>query len=452
MGRVSSSPTASSSAGTPTSIRGDAIEPPRHIGVLDASSIFVGIVLGSGIFVAPALVAGAAPGGWGAAALWAIGGVAAAAGAFCYAECASRVPREGGFFAFYREAYGEAPAFVAAWAGIFVTYPVSIAAIALIGGGYLAELAGLEGRPRGIAIAAILAAAAINVAGLRTGPRAQRLLTLLKAGALLLLCVAAALAPRVPEEAPVAADGPGAPVGLLAAMAVVLFTYDGWSDVTLVAGEIRDPRRDLGRAVVLGIGTLVVLYAVVQASVLALLPVERAAASDRVVAAAVEAGLGDGWGRAVSTVVVLSTFGSVAAIVLVVARLVFAMARRGALPGFLGSLDPRFGTPARATAAVAAISSVYVLVAGFRDLVAYFTFAVWIFYGLTAVAVFRLRRMRVGEETAWRAPGGALAPAVVLTVGAAMTGGLFLQDPVRSLVGLAVLASGFLVLAFRRGK
>ena len=417
--------------------------PLRHLGVVDAAAIFGGIVLGSGIFVAPAAVASAAPGAAAAAAFWILGAVAAACGAFCYAECASRMPRDGGFFVFYREVYGEPVAFVAAWAAVLVTYPASVAAIARIGAEYLSELAGWSGRDAWLAAAGLALAALLNAWGLRAGPRAQRVLTASKASALALLCLAAAVAGSAP--APPAAPGPSAATGLgwMGALAVVLFTYDGWSDVTLVAGEIRDPRRDLGRAVLLAVSGLAALSALVQVSILTLLPPGRAAASGRVVAEAVEAGLGAGWGDAVSSVVVLCTFGSVTAIVLVVSRLVWAMACEGALPRALARIDPSRGTPVPATFAAAAVAAVYAAFAGFQALVETFTFTVWIFYSLTAVAVIVLRRRRVGEATAWRAPLGWAPPAVVVLVGVVMTVGLFRREPVRSSVGLALLAAGF---------
>jgi APA family basic amino acid/polyamine antiporter len=171
-----------------------------------------------------------------------------------------------------------------------------------------------------------------------------------------------------------------------------------------------------------------------------------------VVAEAVEAGLGSGWGDAVSTVVVVSTFGSAAAIVLVVSRLVWAMGGAGALPRGLAAIDPRRGTPVRATFAVAAVSAVYAAAAGFQALVETFTFTVWIFYSLTAVAVVVLRRRGVGEANAWRAPGGVLAPAVVVLVGGVMTAGLFARDPLRSAAGLALLAGGYVCWGFMRRR
>lgn len=424
----------------------------RHLGVVDAASIFVGIVLGSGIFVAPAAVAAAFPSWTAAALVWAAGAVVAACGAFTYAECASRLPRSGGFFVFYREVYGEALAFVGGWVALLVTYPASVAAIALIHARYLREAVGPVLPEGALAALALVLAALLNAAGLRTGPRTQRTLTAAKVAALAALCVGAAVFGGAPSAAPApsSTEALGLPA-ILGALLVVMWTYDGWSDITLVAGEIRDPRRNIGRAVAIGVGVLVLLYAGVQMAVLSVLPAERAAASSGVVAEAVAASLGPAAGRVVAVLVVVTTFGSIHAILLAVSRLGFAMARAGVFPAAFGAVHPRWGTPARATAAIAASTLAYVASSSFRDLLGYFTFAVWIFYGLSATALLLLRRRGIGDDRAWRAPGGILPPIVVIGVGLAMTVGLVVESPRSAAVGAAVLLVGFPVWAAWRG-
>jgi amino acid transporter len=279
-------------------------------------------------------------------------------------------------------------------------------------------------------------------------------LTAAKVGALGALCLAALCAPRAavwarePLEPSALLAGGGA---LVAALVALLWTYDGWSDVTLVAGEIRDPGRNLGRAVLYGTAILVVLYATVQVAVGTLLPNELAARSERVVAEAVAVGLGAGTGRIVSILVLVCTFGSIGGIVLAASRLGFAMARDGAFLRWFGAVHPRFATPARASWALCGASVFYVFAAEFRNLLNYFSFTVWIFYGLTAIALVLLRRRKVGEGTAYRAPGGLLAPGIVLLTAGAMTSGLAAEDPRGALYGLAMLGAGFAVyLAWRR--
>jgi hypothetical protein len=194
---------------------------------------------------------------------------------------------------------------------------------------------------------------------------------------------------------------------------IMLFAYDGWSDVTLVAGEVKNPGRNIGRAVLLGTLILTVLYGLTQVAVMTALPGGRAADSAQPVTAAVEATLGSAAGRGVSALVVVATFGSISGTVLTVSRLGFAMAGSGAFFRGLATLHPRWGTPARATSALAAASVAYVFLASFRNILALFTFSVWIFYGITAVGLLILRRRGVGEPVAWRAPLGWVPPAVL---------------------------------------
>jgi APA family basic amino acid/polyamine antiporter len=232
-------------------------------------------------------------------------------------------------------------------------------------------------------------------------------------------------------------------LGWLAAVMILLWTYDGWSDVTLVAGEVVDPGRNIGRAVLLGTGVLALVYALTHVAVVAVLGPGRAAASTQPVADAVEAIWGVSAGRAVSGLVVLSTFGAIVGTVFTVSRLGHAMARRGAFFRALAPLHPRWGTPARATAALTGAAVVYVTVASFRGVLAFFTFSVWIFYGITAVGLLILRRRGVGEPVPWRAPLGWLPPLVVLGVGSMMTLQLVLNDPLHALAGAAVIGAAF---------
>jgi len=419
----------------------------RQLGLVDAVAIFVGIILGSGIFVAPSAVARAAPGMLSAISIWIVAGLVAACGAFCYAECGARLPRTGGFYVFYREVYGDAVAFVGGWAALLITYPASIAAIADIFSRYLREVFPVlpeEGRP--FAAGAVVLAGVLNALGVRSGAWAQRILTTGKVLALATLCLAAVLAPghAVEDRAPVdlfemTTDF----AALLVALMVVLWTYDGWSDVTLVSGELRRPGRNLGRAVVLGIVVLVVLYASIQLAVLTLLPPEQAAESERVVSDAVQVGLGDGFGRFVALLIVVSTMGSINGIVLTASRLGYAMARDGVFLRWFGRVDPRWETPARSLGLLVVATLVYTATSSFDNLLTLFSFSVWIFYALTAVALIILRRRRVGEPLEWRAPGGWLAPAVLLLVAAAMTSGLTVQNPGTAIQGIGLLAAGF---------
>lgn len=418
----------------------------RQLSVVDAVAVLVGIVIGSGIFVTPAAVTAATRSPLGAAGLWILGGIVATCGGLCYAECGARLPEAGGFFVFCREAFGDSVAFVAGWAALLVTYPSSVAAIAHVFADYLAELVpGLEPRTAAVAVALVLVAGTLNALGVRLGAWTQRILTGTKIVALAALCVAALVGAPAAAVAAIAPEGPG---GMTAALLVgaavgIMFTFDGWTDTPLLGGELRDPGRTLGRTIAVGMSIVIVLYACVQVAVDRLLPQDVAASSSRVVADAVEAGLGTGTGRLVALLIVVSTAGSVNAIILTSSRIPFAMARASAFPAWFGTVNPRTFTPIRSVLVLVAITTAYALVGSFGSLVACFTFTVWIFYAMAAVALLRLRRRGVGEPLDWRAPLGVLPPVVVMLTAVFMTTGLVLHDPGNSLIGFVILLLGF---------
>jgi APA family basic amino acid/polyamine antiporter len=423
----------------------------RQLGLIDVSAIFVGIIIGSGIFTTPSYVAGAAPGILSASILWIIGGAIAACGAFCYAECASRMPHTGGFYVYFREVYGEGAAFVGGWSAILVTYPVSIAFTALVAARYFAEVVpATKGLEVGCAAVAVMIAGLLNAFGIRLGAIAQRALTGSKVAALAILCLAALIAGGAAERSasPVELNSDFGVV--LGALVGVLFTYDGWSDVTMIAGEVKDPAKNLGRAVLLGIGLLVGLYVLVQVSVLTLLSPEQAAHSGGVLAEAVRAGVGSVSARTIALLVLISTMGSITGVVLAASRLGFAVLRDQPGLSWLARVHAATGAPIYAISAIVGASIAYVMVASLRDLINLFSFTVWLFYGMTAVALLVLRKRNIGDPEGWRAPLGPIPPVVVLATGVLMAIGQIRENPVRSLIGLSLLLAGVPVFLIKQ--
>ncbi len=408
----------------------------RQLNVTDAIAIFVGIILGSGVFVAPAQVIGAAPAPLAAVGLWLAGAVIAACGAFTYAECGARLPSNGGFYVYYRAVYGEPLAFVGGWSATFVTYPASTAAIALLGAQYGGVIApALADKTRWVATAAVLATGLLNWAGVRTGATAQRVLTAFKVATVLGVCGAALFAKPadVVESLPPAASLAVA----LTAMVSVLWSYDGWSDVTLITGELEQPERNLGKAVAIGVVTLFIVYVLVQLSVMTLLPAAVAAASPSVLADAVQVALGAGAASLLAAIVCVSTFGSVNGIVLTASRLGHAMSVDGVIPPWFARLHPARGTPGRTIAVMVACTIVYVWASDFRGLLEFFGQTIWLFYGLTAVSALVLRRR--GPVAGFRAPW--FAPWVVVATALAMSIGLAVANPKRFFIGVALVSA-----------
>lgn len=428
----------------------------RTLSLTDAVSMVVGIILGSGIFVAPAAVAALAPNLFAAAGLWALGAFIAGCGAMCYAECGARLPHDGGFFVFFERAFGWRLAFVAGWAALLISYPTSLAGVTQLGVGYLpAAWPALAGHKTQVALGLITTAAALNGAGVALGALAQRALTIAKLLAIVgvvgtalwvTLCgrrlLELGLAPGLDE--PGAMVHPTTWLGLLLqALATLMWTYDGWTDITMVAGEVQEPQRNLSRAVVLSLVVLCAVYAATQAAVMLILGPVEAAASDQVMALALHRALGPLGGRAVAWLVLLTTAGSVHGLTFATSRLAYAMARRGAIPAYFAHVTANTQTPMRAVGAVWLLACADLLAGDFATLLEIFALVIWLFYAATGVALLRLRRQGVGEPLHGHGFNTLLAPAVLLAAAAAMTGLQVAQAPQRAAAACALLAAAY---------
>lgn len=426
----------------------------RSLGLVDAVSMVVGIILGTGIFVAPASVARIAPSPLAAAGLWGVGAAVAACGALCYAECGIRLPHDGGFFVFFRYAFGWRWAFVAGWAALLISYPTSLAGVAVLGARYLGAFSPTLGaHPAAGALAAITVAAGLNAFGLDLGRWAQRLLTCAKLLAIVSVLLAAGWAAWTLPAPTVLAAADAAPTSgnagaLLQALAILMWTYDGWTDITMVAGEVREPGKNLVRAVLLSLLVLFGVYAAVQVAVMLILG-PAAAHSEQVLAAALAHAFGDTGGRALAVLVMLTALGSVHGVLFATSRLAWAMAAQGAVARRLARLSPRTGVPTRAVWGVWALSCLYVCGGDFTELLEVFALVIWLFYGATGVALLRLRARGVGGEVHGMGLNTRVAPAVLLCAAAAMTGLQVADSPLRALGVLASLAVARLALAGR---
>ena len=409
----------------------------------------VGIILGSGIFVAPAAVMAVAPQAWQGALVWFAGGGIALCGAFCYAECAVRMPCDGGFFVYYERAFGPAWARVAGWAAWLVTYPASLCAMAWIAASYLHGLFPNVSWPAQHWAAVLLTTTTLMVAlGVRFGAWLQRVLTSSKVLAILAVVGCAlvwrlsggardtAFETSLPHDLELLAWSPSL---ILTAFATLMWTFDGWSDITMLTGEIQRPERNLARAALWGVMVPATCYALLQVAVTMLLPAAVGMRSEHILSDAL-AHLGSGWGgQFLAALAIVSALGALHGVFSACSRLGWAMGKAGQLPAYFGHRNTRFDTPVRALLVPWVMSLIYLYTNNFSDLIGYFAFGVWLYYASTAAALLKLRRMRVGEPVGWQAPGGVLAPAVVLLVASVMTALQIQQRPWRTLAGLGLV-------------
>ncbi len=460
---------------------------PRVLGPTAALCVVVGSVIGSGIFIVPASVAQNVPFLGGIAIVWIVGGLFSMAGALTLAELGTMLPSAGGPYVYLREAFGRLPAFLFGWTELLVIRTGSIATLASAFGLYFALVVPAPWGLRPLAwqtaaaVAATLMLAAVNVIGTTVGGRVQVVGTALKVGALATMIVLPFAMGQVnpglltPIWAPAVDRGIFA--GMMAAMVSVLWAYDGWVNAAALAEEIRDPGRNIPRALILGMVALIALYLGMTLVYHMVLPLGEVSAgssvkgSPRIVAADYFDHLLGPWGLVlIALIVMASTFISLNGNALSGPRAYFAMARDGLFPAGLCRVHPRFETPANAILAQAAWSVVLMVVgtaliltdppaAGlpgplltawkklhvtplYDVLLTYVIFGGTIFYTLAIASVFVLRVRRPELPRPYKTWGYPVTPIVYTLAALLLLGTMLWNSPGESLAGLAIIAAG----------
>jgi APA family basic amino acid/polyamine antiporter len=374
-------------------------ELPRRLGLFSAIAVLVGSTIGSGIFRSPAVIADRLPGPLPMLSVWVAGGLLALCGALTLAEVAGAYPRTGGLFVFIREGWGRLPAFLFGWAELVLIRAASLGAISTTFAEYFFRAIGREPSAAPydayvhyLAAIAIIVTAAFNYVGVRWGALVQNLTTLAKYGGLLFI-VLFALAVGLPEGA--------ANFGL--ALVSVLWAFDGWADLSFVAGEVKDPRRNVPRALILGVTSVIVIYLLANVAYLAIFPVEQLRQSPRIAADVAMQLIGTAGVVFVGVTVMLSTFGTLNGTLLTSPRIFFAMADDGLFFRKVAAVHPRYETPYVAIAMTAALGVIFVLFRTFEQLADTFVTAIVPFYALAVASVFTLRK-RANWDPPFRTP------------------------------------------------
>lgn len=380
--------------------------PRRVLTLLDCTCLIVGIIVGAGIYQTMPDVARGAGSGAALLAIWALGGLLSLCGALGYAELAAALPRAGGDVVYLGRAYGPWAGFLFGWMQSLIVRPGDIAVMAFAFATYARAALG-PGAPdlRVLAAAAVVGLTVANLLGVRAGKWTQNVLTIVKVGGLLAVIAVAALAGAGRPDAAIAADPPPGALPLRIALILVLFTYGGWNEMAYVAAEVRDPRRNLLRAVVLGTVAVSVLYLAANAACLRSLGFAGLAASSAPAADAVAAVLPGHGGQLVAWLVAVSALGAVGGLVFAGARIAYALGHEHEGLRGLGGWSSRLDAPVAALALQAVIALVLVAVLGsFVETLLYTAAAVYLFYFATSVAVIVLRRREPHLPRPFRVP------------------------------------------------
>jgi amino acid transporter len=428
--------------------------PERKLGLIDSTSLIVGIIVGAGIYQVAPDVARGAGGWWAVLGLWVAGGLISLFGAFGYAELGAALPQAGGDYVYLNRAYGPWAGFLFGWMQTIVVRPGDIAGMAFAFATYAQVVWNPwpEGTwPSSGQIYACLAVGAltlINLTGVREGAWTQNLLTAVKIGGLLLVLGLAVAVP--PGRAPEAEfDSLPARVALI----LVLFTYGGWNEMAYVAAEVRNPRRNIARALVLGTVSVTVLYLLANGAFLHTLGYAGLATSDAVAADSVAQALPTIGGAVVAALVCLSALGAVNGLIFTGARISYAMGREHAAFRPLGRWSGRTGTPVPALLLQGAIAIALILALGsFLNAIVYTAAAVYIFYAATSIAVFVLRRREPGLDRPFRVPLYPWTTLLFCAICIVLVHGAIVYKPAISALALLFVAAGLPIYAWSRSR
>jgi APA family basic amino acid/polyamine antiporter len=424
----------------------------RRLGLFDATMLVMGGIVGSGIFInpyvvalqvhTPSLILGA----------WIFGGVIGIGGAFIWAELAATLPEVGGQYAYLREAYHPAVAFLYGWVLLLVIQTGGMAAVSITFARYFVELTGLQLPDWIIATAALAVLTLINCLGVKTGGRTQSGLMVMKIAAIATLVIAGAVLAGHHITVTTPAESHSSLTSFGAAMVPVLFAYGGWQTANFLAAEVKEPKKNLPRGLLLGVLGVVVLYIAVNWVCLRALGPQGLAATSTPATAVMRLALGQRGATFIAAAVAISTLGFLSQSILTAPRVYFAMAEDGLFFHAVAWLDPRTRVPVVAIVLQSVWTIVIALSGRYEQILNYVIAMDFLFFGLTATTIFVFRRRAaLGEmsaTTGYRMPGHPLSTAVFVAICWWVVGNTIYRYPQNSLIGFALLLAGIPVYWF----
>jgi APA family basic amino acid/polyamine antiporter len=413
----------------------------RRLGLFDATMLVMGGIIGSGIFVNPAVVATSVHTPLLIVGVWLIGGAIAIAGAFVYAELAARRPEVGGQYAYLRDAWGPMPAFLYGWSLLLVIQSGGMAAVAITFARYFHELTGLA-VPDGAVAAAVLALlTAINCLGVKAGSNVQSTLMVLKIAAIgaLILC---GLLIAGPYQSPPRPAEDIVPLGLLAALTPVMFAYGGWQTASFVAAEMRDPRRDLARGLLFGVIGVVALYTAVALTCVLVLGPHGLAETKTPASAVMRLALGDTGGTLIALGIAISALGFLSQSMLTAPRVYFAMAEDRLFFRKIASVSETTRVPVFAILLQGAVAIAIAFSGTYGTILNYVVSVDFIWFAMTGAALFVFRSRDEDGADGFRAPGHPVTTGLFVIACVAVVIATVASHPADSAIGFAILLAG----------
>jgi APA family basic amino acid/polyamine antiporter len=428
-------------------------ELPRALGLVDALSIVIGCVIGAGVFLVPNLIAQNLSSAAWILGIWIFAGVVSFFGALACAELGAAMPSTGGQYVFIREAFGPLAGFLCGWTNFLISRGAQSAWLAVVLSIYISYFHPFGPlASKAIAVAAIALFTFVNYRGVSLGALVQKSFAAAKLIGILVIVGSAFLFGHA-AAAPAATPAPVTFSSFGVALIACLLAYDGWVQMSFVAGEIKNPRRNILFALGFGIAAVIAVYLLANMAYLRVLSIPEIAASTLVGADAAERVLGPVGGTLVSTIILLSIIGSLNGAILTCPRVYFAQAQDGLFFRRFGEVHPRYKTPAFAILAQGVWAIVLIVSGSYETLIDYAMFAIWLSYVFMIAGVLVLRRTQPDLPRPYKMWGYPVTPLLFLGVALWFLGNMLVTRPIPSLAGLGLIAAGVPVyFVWRRAR
>ena len=430
----------------------------KSLGVGAALSTVVGMVIGGGVFFKPQAVYTLTGGAPGLGMLtWVLAGIVTIAAGLTAAEVSAAIPKTGGMMVYIEEIYGKKLGFLTGWMQSVLFFPATIAALAVMFGQQSAGLLGNDGLSLPIALGVILLIAVLNTLGSKTSGAIQTISTVGKLLPLALIIVFGFIKGngQNPIVQPMVAEGlsPMSVIGQV--LIAILFAYDGWINVGAIAGEMKNPGKDLPKAIVGGLSLVMAVYVVINLAYLWVLPADQLMNYASPASAVAEQIFGPMGGKFVTVGILVSVFGALNGYLLTGPRITYTLGAAKTLPAMLGKLSKN-GSPVNATLAMAVLSCLYALSGQFNLLTDLSIFAVWVFYTLTFIGVIKLRKDQPNLHRPYKVPLYPIVPIVAIACGVfVVVNQLFLSGMTNTMIslgGLVITLIGLPVYTYMNKK
>ncbi|MBL4931351.1 APC family permease [Clostridium paridis] len=428
----------------------------KQIGLFEAITMVIGVVIGSGIFFKASVVFSNAKTPFLGILAWVVGGIITIASALTIAEIAAAIPKTGGVFVYLKELYGEKWAFLYGWVQTLVYTPSIVAALSIVfvtQATYFIPMTGTEQKI--LAIVIILFIFFVNILSTKLGSKVQAVSTVAKLIPILVIIIFGLINGGAHSfGTPVASAGTVAATGFGAAMLGTLWAYDGWVGVGNMAGELKNPKRDLPRSIILGLLVTIVVYITINIAILNILPLSKIMASDKVASDAAVVLFGNSGAALIAIGIMISIFGALNGYLLTGVRIPFAMAKDNLLPfsKTIGKVHDKFETPLNTFILEVVLAILYVLSGSFNTLTNLAVFVVWIFFVMAVAGIFILRTKHKDIERPYKVPLYPIIPIIGIVGGIYILVNTLFTDTKNAIFGIVITLIGIPVYIYLKKK